>query len=91
MHTEVCRQHHFHCLGDFPGHFKQLLLSEKQITLYQVINLHETHRTNICYLETAFSMNEGTRCPPCSGHRDLREEPGQLVTLCFLLEVPGGA
>lgn len=69
MHPEVCSLHHFHRSGDFPVHLKPLLLSEKQITLYQVINLHETHRTNICYLKTAFPTNEGTQCPPHSGHR----------------------
>lgn len=88
MHTEVCRLHCLHYLGDFPVHFEQLLLSKKQIALYQVINLHETHRTNICYLKTASSMNEGTKCPPGSGPRGLLEEPGHSVTLCLLPEHP---
>lgn len=47
--TEVCQLHYFHCLGYSPVYFKQLL-SEKRITIHQVINLHETPGTNICYL-----------------------------------------
>lgn len=62
-----------HCLGYCPVYFKQLLLSKKQITLYRAINLHETPRTNICYLETASSTNEGTKSPPHLGHLGLRK------------------
>lgn len=85
MHTEVCRLHPFQRLGYFPVHLMQLLLSEKQITLYQVINLHETHRTNICYLDAASSMSKGTKACPPLGHRGPPKAPGHEVTLCFIL------
>ena len=61
MLTEVFQLGYFHCLGYFPVYFKQLLLREKQTTIYQVINLHETPRINICSPETASSKNEGIK------------------------------
>lgn len=86
MHTEVSELHYFHCLGYFPGYFKQLALSEKQITLYQVISLHEPPKTNISYLATASSINKGTPSPLCSGRSG---RPGRAwsssVTVCFIL------
>lgn len=56
MYNEAYQPSYFHCLGCFPVNFTQLLLDEKQITLYQVIN--EIPMINICYLETASSMSE---------------------------------
>lgn len=88
MCTEVCKLHYFPCVGYLPVYFKQLLLNEKQITIHQVINLHETPGTRICHLERASSKSEGMKSLPCQGPRGLRKEPSHLVTLCFILGHP---